>query len=200
VLEGSVRVESRVGRWAPRSYKEGEQCVARGEAEPEKRPLDVETRKQLLRWVVDLERPVPGASGTAWEITRSERAVSTGRIVVHVPATADVKVVVFKDGAEVGYWFGNGSKSLFPGNYDVTVSGAPVASVPVQKGMDTRIRAGVFKIKVDGGWELYDESGTRELYYAFDDKSVGLPVGTYKLKIAGIFGPVTIRDNETTEF
>jgi hypothetical protein len=200
VLEGSVRVESKADKWAPRSYAEGEKCVARGAAEPEKRVLDDQGRERLLRWRQDFGRPTPGASSALWDIRRSDRAVSTGRILLDLPSSAHALVEIFKGEVKAGYWYGKGSKSLLPGNYDVTVSGAPVASVPVQSRMDTRIRAGVLKVKVDGLWELYDSTGTRKLHYEYGDREVCLPVGAYQVKIGEGFGPVIIRDKETTEF
>jgi FecR protein len=200
VLEGSVKVESKVDRWAARSYREGEGCIARGGAEPEKRPLEDQTREQLLRWRQDLEKPIPGTSGPLWEIRPSDRALSTGRIVLDLPEGAEASVDILKGDTRVAGWRGEGSRSLLPGNYDVTISGAPVASVPVQSGMDTRIHAGVLKIKVDESWDLYDESENRRLHGGYGNQSVGLPAGHYKMKIAGGFAPVTIRDNETTEF
>jgi len=60
VLEGSVRVESKLDRWAPRSYREGEECIARGEGEPEKRALDDPMRERLLLWRKDFVSPAPG--------------------------------------------------------------------------------------------------------------------------------------------
>lgn len=36
VVEGRVRVESKGEKWASRSYEKGEQCLVRGDAEPEK--------------------------------------------------------------------------------------------------------------------------------------------------------------------
>jgi FecR protein len=147
VLEGSVRVESKVEKWAPRSYREGEQCLAQGAAEPEKRALDDQTRERLLLWRADLVTQASAVSGASWEIRPRERALSTGRIVLKIPGEASASVAVFQGDAEVGRWWGQGSKSLLPGYYNVTVSGAMVSSVPVQKGMDTRIRAGVLKIK-----------------------------------------------------
>jgi ferric-dicitrate binding protein FerR (iron transport regulator) len=70
VLEGSVRVESRVARWAPRAYRIGEECIARGEQEPVKRVLDAPMRERLLRWRGDLVRVAPGRTFDGRSVVR----------------------------------------------------------------------------------------------------------------------------------
>ena len=78
--------------------------------------------------------------------------------------------------------------------------GATVASVPVQPGMDTRIRTGVFNIVTDSYWELYDETKTTRMTDAHGSRKVGLPVGMYQVKVTGGFAEVVIKDGQVTDF
>ena len=73
---------STLGKWVPRSYAEGEECVARGEAEPLKGSMDDQARERLLRWRQDFGWPVgrDGAPGSA-QVSRPALSWSRARAV-----------------------------------------------------------------------------------------------------------------------
>lgn len=130
---------------------------------------------------------------------------SIGRIVVQVfdEARNAFTTRIFNPGEKKGQLAGSyqgGAFDLVPGQYDVDLSGARVTGVPVQRGMDTRILAGLLNVTVDTTWQLYDETKTTKLNGAHGGKRMALPVGKYYLRVGGRFTEINIRDSQVTDF
>jgi len=158
--------------------------------------------KNLEKQVVVLPPPLTSATSERWELVSTPKLKSLGRISVGVPEKVNSYVEVFEAGGKqrLTDWRNGGSSDLIPGQYDVKILGTTVASVPVQPGMDTRIRTGVINIATDGYWEIYDETKTTRLTDGRGSWSGGLPVGKYQIKITGRFAEIVIKDQQVTNF
>ncbi len=88
---------------------------------------------------------------------------------------------------------------LAPGNYNFRVNTIPVESVPIEKGKETRLKAGFLEIVSEGDWNIYDESKKTFRTSGNKPKKMALPVGNYQLKLGGQFFPLLIKDGETVE-
>ena len=89
--------------------------------------------------------------------------------------------------------------SIAPGTYNFVLTTVPVENVPIQKGHETRLKAGFLNIVSEGHWELYNH--TKENLFTTGNKTgkIVLPVGNYQLKLGGDFFPAVIKDGETVE-
>jgi len=126
-----------------------------------------------------------------------------GRLVVAFPPAAvpsETPVAVLKDGKRVENGYGSQTWELLPGSYDLSVSDKVVKNVSVQARSDTNVRVGVLRISVGSQthWEVIDSGAT--LTNGYGTKLVGLPVGSYGLRIAGQTESFAIRNGEVTDF
>ena len=138
-----------------------------------------------------------------WVITQNPTAKgATGKLFLNIPKEAESVITISQPVTErqVSYTLNEHAFSLVPGTYDVTLSGSKVKDVPVQKGMDTRIKAGILNVVATGIWTLYDEKKDRQVYYSISAKKIGLPIGTYQMEINGTMQEVVIKDGETVDF
>jgi hypothetical protein len=92
------------------------------------------------------------------------------------------------------------SYDMAPGNYDFKLNNVMVTNVPVEKGKETRLKAGYLKINAEENWSLLDASQATVLYSGTTAKTIALPVGSYFLKKAGQTYALNIRDGETSAF
>ncbi len=138
-----------------------------------------------------------------WVITQNLLAKgATGKLFLNLPKEAETVITISQPVTErqVSYSLNDHAFSLVPGIYDVTLSGSKVKGVPIQKGMDTRIKAGVLNVVATGTWTLFDEKKDRQIYYSISAKKIGLPIGTYQMEINGTMQLVVIKDGETVDF
>lgn len=139
-------------------------------------------------------------SAEKWVITPGGKGV-TGNVTVAFPAGTTWNML-FKTTADKHLINVNNSKShtMVPGQYNIDFSAVPVLAVPVQKGMNTRLKAGTLHVVSVGGWMLYDESQTKNYVSYNNPMKLGLPIGKYAISINGQFQQVEIKDGEVTEF
>jgi hypothetical protein len=134
-----------------------------------------------------------------------------GRIVCEFPKDAkDVQahIEVFsttsdgKQGDQAASGYGNQTMELLPGTYVVVVGGVSVPSVRVQSKSDTRMKVGALHVIAASGThvEVLDAAGAKELTNFYGEKTVGLPAGSYRLRIAGQLEPVRVDADAITEF
>ena len=130
-----------------------------------------------------------------------------GRLVVAFPAGANAgssRVDVFKAGETASLQTGYGAQSLdlLPGTYSVVISGARVEGVSIQSGHDTRLRVGILRINAGASTraDVLAADGKTALTNGYGAQVIGLPVGTYRVQIAGGLEAVTIQDGKITEF
>lgn len=128
-----------------------------------------------------------------------------GRFVVAFPNGAepkDTRVDVLTDGKVVHSGYGNQSRELPPGTYDVTISTKPLSGVIVQAGYETQVKVGVLHINAnqDTRVDLLDGPSGKILTGGYGEKSYGLPIGAVSVQVAGQSETVTIEDGTVSEF
>jgi len=126
-----------------------------------------------------------------------------GRIVVAFPPNAvpsGTQVVAIKDGKELQNGYGNQSWELFGGTYELKVSGKLVPNVAVQARSDTNVRVGALRVSASSQthWEILD--GGAVIANGYGMALVGLPIGTYSLRVSGQTEAFSIRDGQVTDF
>ncbi len=91
-------------------------------------------------------------------------------------------------------------QDIAPGTYNFQLNTILVENVPIEKGKETRLKAGFLNIVSEGVWQLYDE--TQKIFHTSGNKpkKIVLPIGSYQLKLGGQFFPVVIKDKETVEY
>ena len=141
-----------------------------------------------------------------WVITQNPTAKgATGKLFLNIPKEAESVITIYNrltetTQQEMLYSSTERSFSLVPGLFNIRLSGSIVNDVPVQKGMDTRIKAGVLNVVASGTWTLFNEKKSQDLYYSSKAKKIGLPIGTYQMEINGTMQLVVIKDGETVDF
>ncbi len=177
VLEGKVRVESTLGKWVPRSYAEGEECVARGEAEPLKGSMDDQARERLLRWRQDFGWPV-GRDGSPG----SSAGKQAGTLMVSGTGGQGYSVWDASGKERLTYDRPtNSATELVAGTYTVVLNESR-QRVEVPAGKQTVVRAGTLMVSGTGGqgYSVWDASGKERLTYDRPTNSVTeLVAGTY---------------------
>src|SRR2546430_1143079 len=147
------------------------------------------------------------AGGWPWGQVVTNPAVTgrMGRLVVAFPANAgSSRVDVFKAGETASLQGGYGAQSLdlLPGSYSVVISGARVEGVSIQSGHETRLRVGILRINAGGSTraDVLDAEGKTAVTGGYGVQVIGLPVGTFRVQIAGQSAAVMIQDGKITDF
>ncbi len=128
-----------------------------------------------------------------------------GRITIRTPEKSTYSLTIFKSGSDQqsAYRYIGTEFLLLPGQYDTRWwdnSKWRLSGVPVRRGMDTRIRAGMLNINLKyTEWVIYDETKTTVIEQGYSVWRVGLPVGKYYVKVNNDFAEVVIKDGEVTE-
>ena len=89
--------------------------------------------------------------------------------------------------------------ALAPGIYYFRLNTITVHDVPIEKGKETRIKAGILSIVSEGRWEIRSEEKQKFHTSGNKPKKIALPIGNYQLKLGEQFFPIVIRDNKTVE-
>lgn len=146
-------------------------------------------------------------SDEKWVITPNPNLKGAmGRITIRTPEKSTYSLTVFKAGTDQqsAYRYIGTEFLLLPGQYDTRWwdnSKWRLSGIPVRRGMDTRIRAGMLNINLKyTEWVIYDETKTIIIEQGYDVWRLGLPVGNYYVKVNKDFVQVVIKDGEITEF
>ncbi|HEX9083403.1 MAG TPA: hypothetical protein VF836_01585, partial [Gemmatimonadaceae bacterium] len=127
-----------------------------------------------------------------------------GRVVVNFPASTEGAIEVRRSGSteKIGGWYSSGALEVGPGRYDVAISNKVVQNVQVEAGHDTQIKVGILRIKGAGNAtiDLLDADQKTKLGGGYGGLTVGLPVGTYTVKMPGLAEKVTVRAGKITDF
>src|SRR5687767_9907228 len=131
--------------------------------------LKKNTADSSEKWVIT---PVKGMKGTLGRLNPNSPPGPERSVLIYTQA--DKKFITSTPYNTKFY-------NLAPGNYRMTLNSVPVENVPIQKGHETRLKAGFLEVINEGDWWLYDE--TKETYYTSGNKpgKIALPVGKYKL-------------------
>ena len=152
---------------------------------------DSSNSKSLKNNVADIKK---------WEMKPGISKVAP-KIFINIPRNVEciTSILQYNSEKEVTYSGALTNERNFhlqPGSYDVKLSGSIIKNIPVQKGMDTRIKAGILNVVTSGIWTLYDEN-KNQVYFSTTEKKIGLPTGIYQIEINGNTKPVLIKDGET---
>ncbi len=127
-----------------------------------------------------------------------------GRVVVAYPEKVSARIDVFRAGEtqSVAGGFGDAAFDLFPGTYDVTISGKRVTGVTVRSGNDTQIKVGVLRVTASDSTrvDLVDRADGKGLTGGFGAGAYGLPIGEVGVQIAGQTEAVAIEAGQVTDF
>ncbi len=136
-----------------------------------------------------------------WQIKAADIKGVNGKVSVSLPddVKQEIKVYSSADNKYLGTFEKKKTILLFPGNYNVSISNAPIEKVPVQKAMDTRLKAGILNLTSTANYQVYDSS-KKYLGTFKGPVKVGLPVGNFQLSLNNKFVPVTIKDREIIDF
>jgi hypothetical protein len=126
-----------------------------------------------------------------------------GRVVVAYPEKVSARIEVFRAGEKqsLAAGYGDAAFDLFPGTYDVVISGKRIAGVTVRSGNDTKIKVGVLHVTASSGTriEIVDRAGGKELTSGYGTDVYGLPIGAVGVRIAGQTETVEIEAGKVAE-
>jgi hypothetical protein len=129
---------------------------------------------------------------------------SLGRVVVAYPEEVAARIDVYRAGEQqaIASGYGDQGFDLFPGTYDVGISGKRVAGVTVQSEQATEIAVGVLRMNVSDGTriDLVDPASKERVASGYGPQLFGLPVGEIGVEIAGQTETVAIEAGKVTEF
>lgn len=126
-----------------------------------------------------------------------------GRLVVAFPANAvptGTGVVARRNGQEAQAGYGNQAWDLLPGTYELTISGKTLADVTVQARSDTNVRVGVLRVSAASQTRADVVDAGAVIASGYGEQLVGLPAGTYDLRISGQTESFTITEGQVTDF
>ncbi len=127
-----------------------------------------------------------------------------GRVVVAYPEKVSARIDVFRAGETeaVAGDYGDQAFDLFPGTYDVTISGKRITGVTVRSGSDTRIKVGVLRVTASSSTrvDVVDPADGRALTGDFGPRAYGLPIGEVGVRIRGQTETVVIEPGQVTDF
>ena len=130
-----------------------------------------------------------------------------GRLVVNFPEgvnSGSTRIDVFKPGEpkELKGVYGGYIFDLLPGIYEVEISKKRLAGVSIQPAHDTKVKVGVLQVNAGGSTriDVVDADGQTPLAGGYGNQTIGLPVGTFQVKVAGQAESVTIVEGKVTEF
>ena len=140
-----------------------------------------------------------------WVITSSDSKGATGTVSINLPEGVEWHLdIKSSDDQALGKWDDrwNNKKtiSLLPGKYNIFFTYIPVLGVPIQKGMNTRLKAGVLNVVTVGQWQIWNEEKTKVYVDYYKPSKIALPIGKYAISINGQFQQVEIKEGEVTEF
>jgi hypothetical protein len=145
----------------------------------------------------------PASTGCCTTLANPALKGRMGRIVVAFPNDAVPKatrVAVLKDTKEVQAGYGSQTWDLLPGSYDVVISGKQVSNVTVQSGHDTNIKVGVLHVSAGAQTRSEVLDSGKVLAGGYGEHLVGLPAGSFEVRVSGQAETVTISEGQITDF
>lgn len=151
------------------------------------------------------QKAVEGNDTEKWVITPSGAKGATGTVSINLPDGVEWHLdITSSDDRALGKWDDrwNNKKTinLIPGEYNIFFTYIPVRGVPVQKGMNTRLKAGILNVVTTGQWSIHDESKKKVYVIYYKPSKIALPVGRYNLQYNGQYIAIEIKEGEVTEF
>lgn len=148
---------------------------------------------------IDTSKKIYSGYSDKWEIIKMKSKSSTGKLFVSLPQDAQWDMTIYASGSNKvrSNTMLKKEFSLLPGSYDVEINHIRINGVPVQKGYNTRIKAGVMHVPTQESWTLYDETGQTVLINTYSVQKRGLPVGKYILQMNYQRQAIEIKDGGT---
>jgi hypothetical protein len=137
-----------------------------------------------------------------WVINKVNAQTSTGNLLIDLPKDTKWDITIYTAGSSkvLSNTMLQTSFALPPGLYDLEINHILIKGVPVEKGNNTRLKAGVLHIRNKTPWTLYDEAKQKVLINGSSEEERGLPIGKYKLSIKGQDQDVEIKDGKTVKY
>jgi hypothetical protein len=137
-----------------------------------------------------------------WVINKVNATTSTGNLLIDLPKDTKWDITIYEaDSSKVlSNTMLQTSFALAPGLYDLEINHISIKGVPVEKGNDTRLKAGVLHIRNKTPWTLYDETKQKVLINGSSEEERGLPIGKYKLAIKEQDHDIEIKDGKTVKY
>ncbi len=143
-------------------------------------------------------------SAEKWVISSSGLKGSAGIVSIKLPEGVEwsLDIMTSEDKALGRWdhkWYNNKTINLVPGEYKIFFTYIPLTGVPIQKGMNTRLKAGILDVVTTGQWSIYDENKTKAHVVYYKPTKIGLPIGKYNIQINGQYQLVEIKEGTVTE-
>ena len=137
-----------------------------------------------------------------WVINKVNATTSTGNLLIDLPKDTKWDITIYKaDSSKVlSNTMLQKEFTLSPGSYDLEINHIKITGVPVEKGNNTRLKAGVLHIPNKTPWTLYDEAKQKVLINSSSTEARGLPIGKYKLTIKEKDHDIEIKDGKTVKY
>lgn len=144
-------------------------------------------------------------SAEKWVITPSSLKGATGTVSITLPEGLEWHLdIKSSDDKALGKWDDrwNNKKtiSLMPGEYNIFFTYIPLLGVPIQKGMNTRLKAGILDVVSTGQWQIWNEEKTKVHVVYYKPSKIGLPIGKYHIELNGQYKAIEIKEGKVTEF
>lgn len=146
-----------------------------------------------------------GNATEKWVISPSGTKGAAGIVSVNLPAGVewhlDIKTSADKAlGRWDDRWNNTKTINLIPGEYNIFFTYIPLLGVPVQKGMNTRLKAGILNVVTTGQWQIWNEEKTKVHVVYYKPSKIALPIGRYNIQLNGQYQQIEIKEGEVTEF
>ncbi len=124
---------------------------------------------------------------------------NTGKLFVTLPNGVEWDMTVHPAGSTkvLSNTLLKKSMTLQVGTYDLEINHIWIKGVLIEKGSNTRLKAGALNITTSDAWTLYDETKKTVLINSLAAETRGLPVGKYILSIMQQDMNIEIKDGET---
>jgi len=149
---------------------------------------------------IDSSKKINPGNPDKWEIIKGSAKSSTGKLFVTLPKGTEWDMTIYATGTTkvLSNTSLKTSLTLQPGTYDLQINHIWIKGVPVEKGNETRLKAGVLHVTTPDSWTLYDETQKTVLINSLSPQERGLPIGKYKLTILGQVQDIEITDEYTS--
>jgi hypothetical protein len=137
-----------------------------------------------------------------WVINKVNEKSDNGKLFIDLPKETEWDITIFAAGSSkvLSNTMLQKEFTLSPGNYDLEIDHIKITGVPVEKGNNTRLKAGVLHIPNKTPWTLYDEAKQKVLINSSSTEARGLPIGKYKLTIKEEDHDIEIKDGKTVKY
>jgi len=148
--------------------------------------------------------PTTGNENTTekWIINKVNEKSDNGKLFIDLPKETEWDITIYAAGSSkvLSNTMLQKEFTLSPGSYDLEINHIKIAGVPVEKGNNTRLKAGMLHIPNKTPWTLYDEAKQKVLINSSSTEIRGLPIGKYKLTIKEEDHDIEIKDGKTVKY